>query len=56
MKFGLRRFRLDMRTLSQDIRCALRQLPQVAEKIIAACHSFMLLLATEGPRKTQALN
>jgi len=25
--------------------------PQVAEKIITACHGFMLLLATEGPRK-----
>lgn len=25
--------------------------PQVGEKIITACHGFMLLLATEGPRK-----
>lgn len=25
--------------------------PQVAEKIITACHGFMLLLATEGPRE-----
>ena len=25
--------------------------PQVAEKIITACHGFMLLLATEGPNK-----
>jgi len=24
--------------------------PQVAEKIISACHGFMLLLATDGPR------
>lgn len=28
--------------------------PQVAEKIITACHGFMLLLATEGPRKIAA--
>jgi hypothetical protein len=27
--------------------------PQVAEKIITACHGFMLLLATEGPRKAK---
>ena len=27
--------------------------PEVAEKIITACHGFMLLLATEGPRERE---